>query len=345
MNALPAAALRCQMSVRRLRVHVHPPRHSPWPGSDPVRAVEFFDLDIMPGESIVVAGESDSGKSVLARTLAGFERPLSGSIRIGDTEVLSVDGRHGDHQLWQQRVQLIAQAPLGDASPRATLASVLETRLKHLQPELGRNERRARAAAGLPEVGLAVTDLDRRVRDLTPIEALRAALARALLVQPSVLVCDAPGATLELAERKAVLDLLVHLRRDRHLALVLMAQDARPWRGTVDRVVVMYLGRIMEQGEREAVFATPAHPYTRALLERSAQIVTSKHGVRSAELHLAGEAPNPAHPPFGCVFHPRCPIADAACVREAPPLRRTGPTPQHYAACLFAPMPAKSPRA
>ncbi|MDN5873652.1 MAG: ATP-binding cassette domain-containing protein [Sinobacteraceae bacterium] len=334
MNERADNATRGILSVRRLRVHLPPLRSSPWPGKDLIRAVEFFDLDLAEGESLVVVGESGSGKSVLTRALAGLEQTRSGSVRLCGQEVL--DGAGKDRSAWHAQVALIPQKPLLDVSPRIRTGTLIADTLKQLGSKRSSEERLALTETLLVQTGLATTDASRRVRDLTPVESYQAAVARALASQPRVLICDAPGETLEFAQRKAVLELLLAARRQAGLSLLLTALDARPWRGLVDRVVSMYMGRVVEQGDTASMLDAPAHPYTRALLASGIQIST-KRGKRQASLRVPGDAANPAHPPLGCVFHPRCPMADAVCVREVPHLRRSGPSPLHYAACLFAP--------
>lgn len=323
------------LSVRRLRVHLRPERGSPWPGKDLVRAVEFFDLDLLEGEALAVMGESGCGKSVLARTLAGLECAVSGSVRLRGQEVL--DGAGDDRAGWHAQVQLIGQVPLAGVSPRAKAETVLGEAIKSHAPELARDQRAARLEALLGQVDLQASDVARRVRELTPLEAFRVALARAVACAPRVLICDAPGETFSFEDRKAVLDLLLEARRDNPFALLLTGLDARPWRGLIDRAVSMYMGRVVEQGDSRAMFDAPAHPYTRALLASELQLAAKRRGRQQASLRVPGAAANPAHPPLGCVFHPRCPMADAACVREVPHLRRSGRSPLHYAACLFAP--------
>ncbi|HEX7381878.1 MAG TPA: oligopeptide/dipeptide ABC transporter ATP-binding protein [Nevskiaceae bacterium] len=336
MNPTPEGASNCLLSIRRLSVRMRPDRRSPWSGHELIQAVELFDLDVCEGESLIVTGETGTGKTVLARTLAGLQVPSAGSVRLGGQE-MPAHGHDAATRAWQQRIQLVAQSPLAGIAARTKVRTVLERQARHLLPQAGNDERRRRIAGVIPEAGLVVQELEQRLHELSPLTQFRLALARALLSRPRILICDAPGATLEIPEQKQVLDLLVRLRHRHGMALVLTALDARPWRGAVDRVVVMYLGRIMEQGGPQAVFDTPAHPYTRALLASRVRITTDRRGVRRAELHVPGDPPNPAHPPIGCVFHPRCPIVDPACLRGIPPLRRTGSSPHHYAACLFAP--------
>lgn len=343
MNAPDAKPAHALLSIRRLCVDLRPAHRSPWRGRDAIRAIESFDLDLLPGESLLVTGESGSGKTTFARALAGLEQPVAGSIRLNGQELL--DGTPSvQHGAWHAQVQLITQKPLAAESPHARGSTAIENHLKRSLPKLSRDERRARVATALEKMELTNVDARRRLRELPETDAFRVALACALACEPQILICDTPAASCAAPERETIRTLILQTCARERLALIVTALDARAWRAAVDRTLVIYLGRVMEQGDSTALFDEPAHPYTRALLEAEVRITTPRRGPPHAELDVGGDAPNPAHPPIGCVFHPRCPIADAACVRDVPSLRRTGHSPQHYAACLFAPLASETPR-
>lgn len=325
------------ISVRRVRVRLRQRSLLPRALRGDVCALENLDLDLQTGEIVGVIGESGCGKSIMARTLAGGQRVASGSIRFADQELAQAG-----EAVWtalSRHIQLISPQSLQDVRSGAKVGRVLGVALKSLRPELTRECRAERVDKVLLRVGLSPADVKRKLKSLSPIEYQRLNIARALLPQPQVLICDELAEGLDQSEQLQIVDLLAGLRREEALAVLFITGQPELARRLCDRVMVLYLGRVMEQGECEAVFGSAVHPYTRALLASSPRVELSKRGGRRTRLLLDGERPHPSHPPMGCVFHTRCSMAEAGCVREVPHLRRTGVTPRHYAACLFAPQP------
>lgn len=325
------------MSVRRLRVRLRARGLLPRPGRRDVKVIENLDLDLQAGEALGIIGESGCGKSTLALVLAGLQPAASGSIRIDEQELVNAADAVWDAQ--KRHIQLLGEEGLTRQRAKTPVGRVLGVTLKSLRADLDREQRIRLSESLLLRVGLLPSDAERPLQSLSPMEAHRVALARVLAPQPRLLICDDPGAALEAAEQTALIDLIARLCREDGTALLFMARQPAQARRVCDRVMVMYLGRVMEQGEREALFTHPAHPYTRALLSTPLTAEVSRRGERRMRLLLDGERPNPAEPPMGCVYHPRCPMAEAACVRQVPHAHRTGTTPKHYAACLFAPQP------
>jgi len=283
-----------------------------------VLAVDDLHLDLRQGETIGFAGESGCGKSALARALAGLT-PMTGSVRC-DGEELCVAGSK-DTRALQRTIQLIEQTPLAGLKPRRRVGELLGTALRERHPKLEAAQRDAHIAALLARVGLAPEVLEKQLKQLDAATRARLALVRALCLQPKVLLCDAPEGGLDAEQRESFVELVVELARQFDLALVLFAREPLALRGHCSRLLTMTLGKVMEQAPTDALLDAPRHPYTRALLEQAGADEPAK-------------APPPLqHAPMGCVFHPRCPLAEAACVRSEPHLRRVGP--EHYAACHF----------
>lgn len=325
--SIPASPL---LSVRRLRVTLRRRRLASSARSKALHVIENLDLDLARGETVGVIGESGCGKTTLGRALSGILPASSGSIRFEGRELFGAEGI----PVQRCRYWLISADLPERVRSRARLERLFDPLLGRLFPEWSPEQRRARTLEVLGQVGLGVGDFGRRWSSFSPPEAARIRIAVALASQPGVLICDEPTVGLTMDESMEVIDLLGRLKDETGVAMLLLTAQPRLVAPVSDRIVSMYLGRIVEQGEAEGVCATPAHPYTRAVLQASP---TLDHGC--PRLWLEGDRPDPGIPPIGCVFHPRCPMADAVCVREPPHLRRTGPWPRHYAACLFAPQP------
>ncbi|MDE2150348.1 MAG: ABC transporter ATP-binding protein [Gammaproteobacteria bacterium] len=297
--------------MRRLRVYL--PANRLWRFGPRVRALDGLDLDLAAGEVVALIGEHGCGGSTLARVLAGELAPTAGSVRLaGDASPGSASPRHG---LYRQ-VQRIAPPEWPRRQQRLSVARWLGG-VVHGEP----------LAAALREVGLAPELAGQRLSAFDAGQALRLQLARALATRPAVLICDRIERGLGSEQRGELWRCLRRIGAGHRLAQLVITDDLDWVRYGCRRVVVLYLGRVMEQGPSAAVLDAPAHPYTQALLAAAA----GEHG-----RILQGERPDPRRPPMGCVFHPRCPMAEAVCVRTAPHLQRSR-VPGHYAACHFAP--------
>ncbi len=338
------------LSVRRLRVHYPKRGLLPWNRPGLVRAIDDLHFDLQPGETLGIVGESGCGKSTLARTLVGLQAATTGSIRYGNQELIGLS-----RQEWKplrHEIQLVFQDPLGSLSPKMKVADIIAEPLKALMPQLGAEQRRAKALALMERVGLGPEIADRKPAELSGGQGQRVGIARALIVEPKLLICDEPVSALDVSIQAQIVNLLADLARERQLAMIFIAHDLAVVRQLSNRVLVMYLGKVMEQGRAEDVYARPRHPYTRALLEAAPVIdldaVTTAAeeagGEASADRPapavkrkrrrlLGGDSPDPAQPPMGCVFHPRCPLVEHACVQAVPLLRRVDG--EQYAACHF----------
>ena len=303
-----------------------------------VRAVRGVSLTVARGETLSLVGESGSGKTTLVRA----------ALRLGDGEVRGralLDGEdilhapRGRLRSLRRRVQLVFQDPFASLNPKIPVGrAVAEPLLIH--GLAGREEASRLAAALLERVGLDPVRLpDRLPRDLSGGQRQRVAIARALAVEPDLLVLDEPVSALDVSEQARVLNLLAGLKAERGLAYLLIAHDLAVVRNVSDRVAVMYLGEIVEEGPASAVLESAAHPYTRALLASSP--VPDPARPPSPE-RARGEPPSPFAPPPGCAFHPRCPLAEAACAEPESAIPAVEIAAGHRARCRLCGSVARS---
>ena len=291
-----------------------------------VRSVDGVSLTIRRGEIMGLVGESGCGKSTLARILLRLLRPDSGNVTIAGRDLSSLHGE--ELRRFRTTMQLIFQNPHAALDPRMRIGTSLEAPLA--QHGIGTHrERRRHAAVMLGEVGLDESFVERLPRQCSGGELQRIVIARALLLKPRFLVCDEPTSALDASLRAQIVNLLVDLKNRFDLTLLLISHDLRVVRYASDRVAVMYLGRIVEVGERDAVFDHPLHPYTRALIAAS---LLEENGLAAGD-DIRGEPPSPLNPPRGCHFHPRCAIVRPRCANGEPEL--AGGPGDHRAACFF----------
>ena len=291
-----------------------------------VRSVDGVSFGIRQGEVMGLVGESGCGKSTLARVLLRLLPPDSGTVTIAGRDLSSLRGE--ELRRFRTTMQLIFQNPYAALDPRMRIGTSLEAPLA--QHGIGTHPERCRRAADmLSEVGLDESFVERLPRQCSGGELQRIVIARALLLEPRFLVCDEPTSALDASLRAQIVNLLVDLKNRFNLTLLLISHDLRVVRHASDRVAVMYLGRIVEVGERDAVFDDPLHPYTRALIAAS---LLEENGLAAGD-DIRGEPPSPLNPPRGCRFHPRCAIARPRCASGEPEL--AGGPGDHQAACFF----------
>jgi oligopeptide transport system ATP-binding protein len=282
-----------------------------------VRAVEQIDLVIKPGEVLGLVGESGCGKSTLGRLLIRLIEPSAGSVIFEGEDLATAQG--AKLRALRRRMQMVFQDPFGSLNPRMRVGEIVAEPLR--LAGVGHTERQARAAVLLGQVGLRAEHAERYPHQFSGGQRQRIGIARALALDPRLIICDEPVSALDVSVQAQVVNLLRDLQRERGLAYLFVSHDLRVVRHISDRVAVMYLGRIVESGPTRAIFGAPLHPYTRALLD-SAPV--PRPGARPPRQPLPGEIPSPLAPPGGCAFHTRCPLAIARCREERPALRGTG---------------------
>ncbi len=293
-----------------------------------VKAVDGVSFDIAPGETLALVGESGCGKTTTGRAVLRLVEPTAGEIFFDGTDVRALRGEA--LRRLRRRMQIVFQDPYGSLNPRMTVGAAIKEGL--IVHDLARGaDATRRVATLLDEVGLRPEFASRYPHEFSGGQRQRIGIARALAVEPSFIVCDEPVSALDVSVQAQVVNLLRDLQRERGLAYLFIAHDLAVVAHVADRVAVMYLGHIVELAPRAQLFATPRMPYTKALL--SAVPVPDPRASRNRVL-LPGEPPSPAHPPSGCVFHPRCPhpSKDEACTRIVPPLEEVAPG--HFVACI-----------
>jgi oligopeptide/dipeptide ABC transporter ATP-binding protein len=291
-----------------------------------VRAVDGVSLTIRKGETLGLVGESGCGKSTLGRMIAGILPPTAGSVALDGAPVM-VGGRKAD-----TRVQMIFQDPFASLDPRMRVGDIVaEGPLAHgLIDRAGKSDY---VGGHLARAGLDPALADRFPHQFSGGQRQRIAIARALAMQPDLLVCDEPVASLDVSIQAQIVNLFLKLRRELAITLIFISHDLSIVRHVSDHVAIMYLGRIVESGPTQAVYSEPKHPYTRGLLESVPRLVLEDDALVQLR-PIVGEIPSPLAPPPGCHFNPRCPIAIDRCRLEDPVLRAL--SPGHFAACHLA---------
>jgi oligopeptide transport system ATP-binding protein len=286
-----------------------------------LRAVDDASFELAAGETLGIVGESGSGKSSLARALLRLVPHAAGSARFRGQDLLQLSGR--ELQRTRRHLQMIFQDPFASLDPRMTVADIIGEPLTVFEPRLARPTREARVLAMMSAVGLLPEHLRRFPHEFSGGQAQRIGIARALILGPELVVCDEPISALDVSIKSQIANLLRDLQAKMQLALLFIAHDLAAVRFSCDRVLVLYLGRVMEIAPRAVLFGGPSHPYTRALLQAAPMPDPARARLRRTPL-LAGEIPSPLSPPSGCVFRTRCPWAIDRCASEVPTQREVG---------------------
>ncbi|APW44775.1 ABC transporter ATP-binding protein [Rhodoferax saidenbachensis] len=283
---------------------------------DLLQAVSGVSFSVQAGKTLAIVGESGCGKSTLARMVSLIESPTDGALHLGETNVVGASA--DQKRVLRQKVQLVFQNPYGSLNPRKRIGQILEAPLE-INTDLTAAQREEKARAMLALVGLRPEHYDRYPHMFSGGQRQRIAIARALMLNPSLVVADEPVSALDVSIQAQVLNLLADLQKDLGLAYLFISHDLGVVRHIAHDVLVMYLGHTVEHGEKNAIFSQPLHPYTQALLASTPGLAGS--GPAQQRIVLKGELPSPLNPPKGCVFSTRCPHAVERCHVERPTLQ------------------------
>ena len=313
----------------RVTFHIQREGDMPWTAPRALQAVAGVNFALNAGETLGIVGESGSGKSTLARALIQLVPATGRVLWQGKTDLLALNPAQ---MLAHRRdIQMVFQDPLASLNPRMTVGQIVAEPLRTHFPTLPAAEIKARVQLMMDRVGLLPNQINRYPHEFSGGQCQRIGIARALIVEPKLLICDEPVSALDVSIQAQVINLLAGLQRDLGIAMIFIAHDLSVVKHVSDRVMVMYLGRVMEDADKRALFALPQHPYTQALL--SAVPIPDPVAERAKQMiPLDGDLPSPMNPPSGCVFRTRCFRAEPRCATEVPLL--TGGVACHFPGLL-----------
>jgi oligopeptide transport system ATP-binding protein len=319
------------LAVRNLRVDFEIRSNEGWLSKpQTLRAVDGVTFDLQQGETLGVVGESGCGKSTMARAVLGLVPVTSGEVLFRGKDLARLDA--SEMRAQRQHLQIIFQDPLASLDPRMTLGQIIAEPLRSFSPNLTASERQAKVAEIMGHVGLLPEQINRYPHEFSGGQAQRIGIARALILRPEVIVCDEPVSALDVSIKAQILNLLSDLQERFGLSLLFIAHDLASVRHASRRVMVLYLGKVMELAPWKEIYRTPLHPYTQALIQ-AIPPADPKRARSNPVKPLGGEVPSPISPPSGCVFRTRCPHAIERCSLEVPVLRPLG---ESLVACHLA---------
>jgi oligopeptide transport system ATP-binding protein len=320
------------LSVRGLKMHFPVPRGGLFGGSQPLKAVDGVTFDVYPGETLGVVGESGSGKSTIGRAVLQLLKPTAGQVLWLGRDIAGFE--RGRMKPLRREMQIVFQDPLASLNPRMTAGDIIAEPLDTFEPGIGREERRRRVEDMMAKVGLLPIMINRYPHEFSGGQNQRIGIARAMILRPKMIVADEPVSALDVSIRAQIINLLADLQKEFGIALIFISHDLAVVRHVSHRVLVLYLGKIMELADGAELNARPRHPYTQALLS-AAPVPDPEVERAKPRLVLQGDLPSPLNPPSGCVFRTRCPKAQAKCAKEIPALDPRGGRADHLVACHF----------
>jgi oligopeptide transport system ATP-binding protein len=317
------------LEVKNLKVHF-PVKHGLLSRArQSVKAVDDVSFTIAPGETLGLVGESGCGKTTLGRAIVRLVEPTAGSVFFEGEDITQMGG--GKLRARRRRLQMIFQDPYGSLNPRMTVEDIIGEALDIHKLVESSVARRKRVAELLKAVGLDPVHAQRYPHEFSGGQRQRIGIARALAVEPKLIICDEPVSALDVSVQAQIVNLLQDLQQSHGIAYLFIAHDLAVVEYISRRVMVMYLGKVVEMAEAKALLREPKHPYTQALISAVPEV---NPDTKRQRILLPGDVPSPIDPPGGCPFHPRCPVAEARCQTEVPALREI--TPGHWAACHLA---------
>lgn len=294
----------------------------------PLKAVDGISFDLSPGETLGVVGESGCGKSTLGRAVLQLIDATAGTVSWLGTDLTSLNKRELIPA--RENLQIVFQDPLASLDPRMTAGDIIAEPLRNYRPAMTKVERRKQVEDTMERVGLLPRMINRYPHEFSGGQCQRIGIARAIILHPKLVVCDEPVSALDVSIQAQVVNLLMDLQRDLGLSLLFISHDLAIVRHISHRVMVLYLGKVMELADKAAIYSSPRHPYTQALL--SAVPIPDPVRERAKDrILLSGDLPSPLTPPSGCVFRTRCPKATELCSEKVPQLEQADPA--HSVAC------------
>ncbi len=321
------------LSVRDLKVHFKVKGNNAWPWTPArtLKAVDGVSFDIQPGETLGVVGESGCGKSTLARGVLNLVPAAAGSVRWMGNELIGSDV-NAWHSV-RRDVQMIFQDPLASLNPRMTIAQIIAEPLRTHFLSMSKDAIMGKVVEMMQRVGLNQQQINRYPHEFSGGQCQRIGIARALILQPKLIICDEPVSALDVSIQAQIINLLKDLQQSMGLALIFIAHDLAVVKHISDHIMVMYLGRAVEKAEKNTLYARPQHPYTKALL--SAIPIPDPRLERAKIIQLlTGDLPSPLNPPSGCAFRTRCPVAQPQCTTQIPALHKVAASTT-VASCLL----------
>ncbi|APJ03346.1 murein tripeptide/oligopeptide ABC transporter ATP binding protein OppF [Silvanigrella aquatica] len=306
------------LSVENLKVHFPIAKKGSWFKKVTLKAVDGVSFDIHKGETLGVVGESGCGKSTLARAIMRLLPATEGNVTLLGKEILKLD--HQKMRDARKDIQMIFQDPLASLNPRMTAGEIIAEPLKTFYPGLSKEEVKGKIRNLMNLVGLIPEHINRYPHEFSGGQCQRIGIARALILNPKIIVCDEPVSALDVSIQAQIVNLLKKLQRDLGLTLIFIAHDLSVVKHISDRIMVMYLGKPVEIGTRDQIYKNPQHPYTKALLS-AVPIPDPELEKNKVVQILQGDLPSPINPPSGCRFRTRCPIADFQCAEIEPQLK------------------------